>query len=265
MNRIVRNGAELWAIPVLLLIVWEIATRTGLLDPRFFIPMGDVVLTTIDQLFNGRLGSDLLITLGRLGLAFALAAATGIALGIASGNWRVVEWLTRPITDTIYPLPKIAILPLFIIIVGRGEFAFVLTAFATAFFQITISTRSSVRNVDPELLEAGRNFGAHGIRYFTRLLFPAIAPAVFNGLRLGMATCLITLVAAEFVGADSGLGSMIYRAGQQFAMDQVYAGLVIVGVIGLLVNLLFRAAEPLLLPWQKRHSAGGTSIIAGGA
>jgi ABC-type nitrate/sulfonate/bicarbonate transport system, permease component len=264
MNKTVRNWAQIWMIPIVLVIVWEAATRMQLLDPRFFIPLGDVAVTTVDQLVNGRLGSDLLTTLSRLGLAFALAAVAGVALGVASGHWRIIEWLTRPITDTLYPLPKIAILPLFLIIVGRGELAFILTAFATAFFQIIISTRGSVRNVSPELIEAGRNFGAHRTKYFTRLLFPAIAPGLFNGLRLGLATCLITLVAAEFVGADSGLGSMVHRAGQQFAVDQIYAGLVLVGLIGLLMNLAFRALEPLLLPWQKHHAKNEGSLIPSG-
>ncbi|MEV4901152.1 ABC transporter permease [Citricoccus sp. NPDC055426] len=264
MTGTLRTLGQTWAIPILLVVLWEVLTRTEVLDPRFFIPLGDIAVTTVEELVNGRLGSDLLTTLRRLGFAFALAAVAGVGLGIASGHWRLIEWLTRPITDTLYPLPKIAILPLFIIIVGRGEVAFILTAFATGFFQIIISTRGSVRNVSPELIEAGRNFGATGHRYFTRFLFPAIAPQLFNGLRLGLATCLITLIAAEFVGSDSGLGSMIHRAGQQFAVDEMYAGLVLVGLLGLVVSLLFRALEPLLLPWQRGISQNGTGLVASG-
>lgn len=265
MTSTLRSWGQSWALPVLLIVLWEILTRTEILDPRFFIPLGDIFVTMGEELADGRLGSDLLVTLRRLFLAFALAAVGGVALGVASGHWRIVELLTRPITDTVYPLPKIAILPLFIIIVGRGEVAFILTAFATGFFQIIISTRGSVRNVNEELIEAARNFGATGPRYFTRFLFPAIAAPLFNGLRLGLATCLITLIAAEFVGSDTGLGSMIFRAGQQFAVDEMYAGLVLVGLLGLAVNLLFRALEPLLLPWQKGASKKGTGLVAAGA
>ncbi|HHX48192.1 MAG TPA: ABC transporter permease, partial [Brevibacterium sp.] len=251
MSQRLHSWGQVWLIPVIVVIVWEIATRLGILDQRFFIPISDILAAAYTQLTEGRLGGDLLITLRRLGVAFAFAAVTGVAVGVASGVWRWVELLVRPVADTLYPLPKIAVLPLFIIIVGRGEVAFILTAFATAFFQIIISTRGAVKNVDSELIEAGRNFGATGPRYFTKLLFPAIAPGLFNGLRLGLATCLITLVATEFVGADTGLGAMIFRAGQQFAVDQMYAGLFLVGVIGLVANLLFLALEPVLLPWQK--------------
>ncbi|MCR2808374.1 MULTISPECIES: ABC transporter permease [unclassified Microbacterium] len=252
MSPTVRRWAQSWAIPVIVLVLWEIVTRAGLLDPRFFPPLSDILATTVDQLLYGRLGLDVVLTVQRLVIAFAFAAVFGVAIGVASGRWRTVEMLIRPITDTLYPLPKIALLPLFIIIVGRGEVAYIITAFATAFFQIIISTRGTVREVPTDMIEAGRNFGATGVRFFTRLLFPAIAPGLMNGLRLGMATCLITLIAAEFVGAEYGLGAMIRRAGQQFAVAEVYAGILIVGLLGLLINLVFRLVTPLVVPAERR-------------
>lgn len=252
MNPTVRRWAQSWAIPILILVLWEVLTRAGLLDPRFFPPLSDILMTTVGELVNGRLGLDLVLTVQRLLVAFVLSAVLGVAIGVASGRWRTVEMLIRPVTDTLYPLPKIALLPLFIIIVGRGEVAYIITAFATAFFQIIISTRGTVRDVPTDLIEAGRSFGATGFRFFTRLLFPAIAPGLLNGLRLGMATCLITLIAAEFVGAEYGMGAAIRRAGQQFAVEEVYAGLLIVGLLGLAINLVFRLITPLVLPWQRR-------------
>ncbi|WP_188710638.1 ABC transporter permease [Microbacterium faecale] len=254
---------QTWTIPVAVIAVWEIITRVGLLDPRFFVPLSEVVVTIVEQLSEGRLGGDIAITIQRLVISFGIAAALGVGIGIASGVWRTFELLIRPVTDTLYPLPKIAVLPLFIIIVGRGEIAYILTAFATAFFQIIISTRSSVRDIDREIIEAGRNFGATGRKYVTKLLFPAISGPLFNGLRLGMATCLITLIAAEFVGAETGIGAMIRRAGQQFAVDQMYAGLVLTGVLGLLINLVFRVLEPVLLPWQRGASRDGRPVATG--
>lgn len=256
---------QTWTTPVVLVIVWEITTRMGVLDQRFFVPLSEVVVVIFEQLTDGHLGGDIVITIQRLAISFMIAATLGVAIGIASGVWRTFELLIRPITDTLYPLPKIALLPLFIIIVGRGEIAYIMTAFATAFFQIIISTRSSVRNVDSEIIEAGRNFGATGWKYVTKLLFPAISGPLFNGLRLGLATCLITLIATEFVGAETGIGAMIRRAGQQFAVDQMYAGLVLTGVLGLLINLLFRVLEPVLLPWQRGVSRDNGRNTATGA
>lgn len=263
MSPTVLRGLHTWTTPVVIVLLWEVMTRLGVLDQRFFVPLSEVVMTIIAQLTDGRLGGDIAITIQRLLISFAIAAVLGVAIGIASGVWRTFELLIRPVTDTLYPLPKIALLPLFIIIVGRGEIAYIMTAFATAFFQIIISTRSSVRSIDSEIIEAGRNFGATGWKYVTKLLFPAISGPLFNGLRLGMATCLITLIAAEFVGAETGIGAMIRRAGQQFAVDEMYAGLVLTGLLGLLINLLFRVLEPVLLPWQRGASRDGRPVAAG--
>jgi ABC-type nitrate/sulfonate/bicarbonate transport system permease component len=256
-----RRRLQTWGLPILLAVVWELLTRTGVLDPRFFVPLTHVAASIIELFTDGQLLSDLLATIRRLLAAFGIAAVAGTAVGIASALWRSVALLVRPVADTIYPTPKIALLPLLIIIVGLGETAFIITAFATAFFQIIISTSASVKDIDPELMEAGRNFGAQGFRFFRRLLIPAIAPGLLNGLRLGMATCLITLVVVEFVAAGSGLGSIIYRAGQQFAVEEMYAGIVLIGLLGHGINLAFRLLERFLLPWQTEH----TTAIAAGA
>lgn len=264
MRRNLRGWLYVWTIPAALVITWEVATHMGLLDRRFFVPLSEIAVTIVDQLGDGRLARDMLVTLQRLIIAFALAAISGAVVGVASGLWRVAEMLVRPIADTLYPTPKIALLPLLIIIVGRGEAAYILTAFATAFFQITISTRGSVKNIDPLLLEAGHNFGAIGWKFYRRLLLPAIAAPLLEGLRLGMATCLITLVVVEYVGAELGLGAMIYRAGQQFAVDEMYAGIIIAGLLGHLINVAFRTLEPRLLPWVPRAGTGATSVVASG-
>lgn len=257
------RSLEPWAIPLLLVVLWEVATRAGLLDERYFVPLTEVARAIVTQFVDGDGLAHLAVTLRRLVVAFGVAAVAGVAVGMASGMWRSVELLVRPIADTLYPTPKIALLPLLIIIVGLGETAFTLTAFATAFFQIVLGVRASVRDVDTLLVEAGRNFGATGLRFFRRLLVPAIAPGLLNSLRLGMATCLITLVVVEFVAAEVGLGASIYRAGQQFAVDRIYAGIVLVGLLGHTINVAFRALERVALPW--RPSSADAAALAPGA
>lgn len=258
-----RRLLQTWTLPIVLMVLWEVATRTEVLDPRFFVPLTEIVTTIIELLTDGRLAGDLATTFRRLLVAFAIAAVGGIAVGIATGSSRAAALLFRPVIDTLYPTPKIALLPLLIIIVGLGETAFILTAFATAFFQICLSTRASVIGVDPTLIEAGRTFGATGWRFLTRLLFPAMAPGLLNGLRIGMATCLITLVVVEFVAADAGLGSLIRLAGQQFAVEQIYAGIVLTGVLGHVINVVFRGIERVALPWQE-PSTDGAVVATGG-
>jgi ABC-type nitrate/sulfonate/bicarbonate transport system permease component len=255
-----RDRLAVFAVPLALAVLWEVATRTELLDPRYFIPLTEIVATIWDLAVTGVLQDELGITVRRLLLAFLIAAVGGIALGVASGLWRPVALFFRPLVDTLYPTPKIALLPLLIILVGLGEAAFIATAFATAFFQITLGVAASVRNLDPLLVEAGRNFGARGPRYVGRLILPAIMPGLLNALRLGMATCLITVVVVEFVAARSGLGHLIQLAWQQLQVDRMYAGLVVAGLLGHAINLTFRGLERLLMPWRPAAATVRSSV-----
>lgn len=256
-----RDRLPVIAVPLALAVLWEIATRTELLDPRFFVPLSEIAATIWELGTIGLLGDEVLATVQRLLAAFAIAAIGGVLLGIASGWWRPVELLIRPLVDTIYPTPKIALLPLLIILVGLGEAAFIATAFATAFFQITLSVAASVRDLDDTLVEAGRNFGARRHRLVTRLLLPGIMPGLLTGLRLGMATCLITVIVVEFVAARTGVGHMINLAWQQFQVDRMYAGLVVAGLLGHAINLTFHGLERYLLPWRPPEtvSIGGAA------
>jgi ABC-type nitrate/sulfonate/bicarbonate transport system permease component len=248
-------------VPFVLIAVWELATRLELLDPRFFAPLTVIAVTLFEFAIDGDFWAELGITLRRLGLAFAIAATLGTVVGIASALWRPVELLIRPVVDTIYPLPKIALLPLLIIIVGMGEPAFVLTGMATALFQVTLSMSAAVRNVDPLLLEAGRNYGAHGWRFFVRVLIPAMLPLFLNALRLAMGLSLITVLAVEFVAARSGIGHLIHLAWQQLMVPRMYAGILVAGLLGHLINVLFRNLDRYLMPW--RHTTGARPLGVG--
>lgn len=252
----IRERSQVLIVPVLVALAWEIATRSGLLDQRFFIPLTDIFLDLGKRILDGQLIVDLLITIRRLLFAFGIAALCGVAIGVAAGLSDIVRALYQPISDTLFPLPKVAVLPLFIIIVGRGELAYIFTAMATGFFQIVISSRGAVDKLDPQIREAGENFGARGRLFYTRLLFPAIAPDLYKGLRLGMSTCLITLVVVEYIAASSGLGGSINDSAQQFIVGGIYSGILVTGILGLAINGLFRICRPLVMPWTKGDRRG---------
>jgi ABC-type nitrate/sulfonate/bicarbonate transport system permease component len=242
-------------VPLALAVLWEAATRAQVLDPRYFVPLTEIAVTIWRLGADGVLLPELGATMRRLLIAFGIAAGGGVVLGLASGWWHGVKLALRPIVDTIYPTPKIALLPLLFILVGLGETAFIATAFATAFFQIIVSVAASVENLDRSLIEAGRNFGANGYRFVSRLLVPAILPGLLHGLRLGMATCLITVIVVEFVAARSGVGHIIDLAWSQLQVDRMYAGLVVAGLLGHAINVAFRGLERLVLPWRATEHA----------
>jgi len=157
------------ALPLLLVAGWEIAARTALVSPRYF-PPPTVIAAMLGRLLTaGEFWGDALTTLARLAVAFLVAALAGVPLGLGMGLWRPLRRALEPAMAMLYPLPKVALLPLFLILLGVGEGAFVFTAAVTAFFQIATSTAGGAATIDPRLVEAGRNYGARGIALFRKV------------------------------------------------------------------------------------------------
>lgn len=237
-------------MPAAVLVLWEICSRLAIVSPRYFPAPSTIAWTLADRFVAGDLGADLLVTLTRLGFAFALAAVPAVPLGLLMGIARPVRDFVEPYLAFIFPVPKIALLPFLLIIVGVGEPAFVLTAASSAFFQIVISTLAGVQTMDPRLLDVGRNYGARGPRLFWKVILPAALPAIFTGLRLGLGLALVTLVAVEFIAAKSGLGHLVYRHWQMLSTPEMYAAFALVGALGLALTRGLRALQARVLTWQ---------------
>jgi NitT/TauT family transport system permease protein len=174
-----------------------------------------------------------------------------VPLGLLMGMLRPVRDAVDPYIAFIFPVPKIALLPFLLIILGVGEPAFVLTGAISAFFQIVISTTAGVQTMDPRLLEAGRNYGAHGARLFRKVILPAALPSIFTGLRLGLGLALIAIVVVEFIAARSGLGHLVYRHWQMLSTVEMYCAFVLVGALGLLLTRGLSALQRRVLVWQE--------------
>jgi NitT/TauT family transport system permease protein len=239
------------AVPLALLVLWELAARLAVLSPRYFPPPTAIAAALPAGLGEGDLGSATLVTLARLWLAFALAAVAGVPLGLAMGVFRPVRAAVEPYIAVLFPVPKIALLPLLLILLGVGEPAFVLTGALSAFFQVVISTLGGVQGLDPRLLDVGRHYGAGGARLFRKVILPATLPAIFTGLRLGLGLALVAIVAVEFVAARSGLGHLVYRHWQTLSTPEMYGAFALVGGLGLLVTRGLGALQRRMLVWQE--------------
>jgi NitT/TauT family transport system permease protein len=239
------------AVPLGLLALWETLVRLGVVSVRYFPPPSRIGVVLVESFAEGDLTGETLVTLGRVGLAFALAAGPAVPLGLLMGMFKPVRAAIDPYVAVLFPVPKIALLPFLMILLGVGEPAFVLTGTISAFFQITISTLAGVQTLDPRLLEVGRNYGAHGARLFTRVILPAALPAIFTGLRLGLGLALVAIVAVEFIAAKSGLGHLVYRHWQTLSTPQMYASFALVGALGLLLTRGLRALQARTLQWQQ--------------
>lgn len=242
-------------VPLALLALWEVAARMAIVSPRYFPPPTAVGAGLVANFSEGDLGPETLTTLARLAAAFALAALAGVPLGLVMGRVHAVREAIDPYIAFLFPVPKIAMLPFLLIMLGVGEPAFVLTGAISAFFQITISTLAGVQTMDPRLLEVGRNYGADGGRLFLRIILPAALPSIFTGLRLGLGLALVTIVAVEFITATSGLGHLVYRHWQMLSTVEMYGAFVVVGALGLLLTRGLGALQRRMLAWQEESSA----------
>jgi NitT/TauT family transport system permease protein len=243
------------AVPLALLALWEAAARLAIISPRYFPPPTAVGAGLVTHLFEGDLGMETLTTLGRLAAAFALAAVTGVPLGLGMGRIRALRQAIDPYVAFLFPVPKIAMLPFLLILLGVGEPAFVLTGALSAFFQITISTLAGVSTMDPRLLEVGRNYGADGARLFRKVILPAALPSIFTGLRLGLGLALVTIVAVEFITARSGLGHLVYRHWQMLSTIDMYGAFALVGALGLALTRGLGVLQRRMLAWQEESGA----------
>jgi ABC-type nitrate/sulfonate/bicarbonate transport system permease component len=241
-------------VPLALLALWEVASRVAIVSPRYFPPPTAVGAGLVDRFVEGDLGTETLTTLSRLAVAFALAALAGVPLGLVMGRVRALREAIDPYIAFLFPVPKIALLPFLLILLGVGEPAFVLTGATSAFFQITISTLAGVQTMDPRLLEVGRNYGAHGARLFWKVILPAALPSIFTGLRLGLGLALVTIVAVEFITAKSGLGHLVYRHWQMLSTVEMYGAFALVGALGLLLTRGLGALQRRMLTWQEESA-----------
>lgn len=229
---------------------WELLSRKGVLNPAYFPPATQVAAVLAEGLSAGELLPHVGATLQRLAVAFLLAALPGLVLGVCMGLWGTVRRVADPYVALLYPIPKVALLPLMLILFGVGERAFVVTGAFTAFFQVVVNTMDGIRQVDPTLVEVGRNYGARGVGLFWKVVLPAALPGILTGLRLGLGLTLVTVVAVEFAVAKSGLGHVVWSAWQTLATPRMYAAFVVVGALGLFLTRGLRRLQDRLLAWQ---------------
>jgi len=240
--------------PLLLLGCWELAARSGLLDARLFTPPTQIVGRGWEMVLSGELWTNIVATTLRLVAGFVMGSALGIAAGLLMGVWRPVRAALGPTFTALYALPKIAILPLLLLIFGLTETPKILAVVISVFFVVQINTLAGVIQIDGRILEAARAYRATGWKLFRYVLLPGATPAIMTGLRVAAGMSVIVITAVEFVASNDGLGYLIWNSWQLFQPKDMYVGLITVSLIGALMTGLIIMLEKVLLPWQ--HSKG---------
>jgi NitT/TauT family transport system permease protein len=230
--------------------IWEALVRAGLLQAAFFPPPTSIMRTLLSSALGGELWLHTGTTLGRLIVSFLLASLPGTALGVAMGWWAGMRMAADPLVRLLFPIPSIAFFPVVIFYLGLSEWGLLLTAAITPFLLITVQAASAVESLERTLLEAGRNYGAVGWRLFTRVILPAALPHLFIGYRLALGVGFIVTVAVEMVAAKHGLGGFLWHSWQILRIEEMYVGLVLIGLLGILVTYGLEALAHRLMPWQ---------------
>lgn len=242
------------AFLVFLILVWQFASTVWLprIDPHMAVLMPaptSIAKTAAAMIASGELLYNLLASLRREATAF-LFAATAIPLGMAMGWWRVVYNQVNPVMEILRPIPPLAWMPLSILWFGLGDEQNEFIIFLGMFFPILVNTIVGVKNIEPNLVRAARSLGAPERKVLWRVVLIGALPQIITGVRIGLGVGWMALVAAELVGANSGLGFLINDARSMLRTDTIAVGMLTIGIIGLVIDTAIRLLSRRLLPWS---------------
>lgn len=235
---------------VLLALIWEFAPRLGIVDANFVPPLSEVLATWVEMLFSGVLFENLAASLTRSLVGFGLALVTAVPLGAAIAAYPPVRDLLTPVLEIFRNTAALAILPVFVLVLGIGETSKIAIVLFACFFPILLNTISGVSTVDVQLLRTARVLELTPATTFAKVIFPAALPTIFTGIRISAAAAVLVLIAAEMIGATKGLGYLINYSQMNFLIPQMYAGIITTAGLGLAINFGLIAIEKRLSRWR---------------
>jgi sulfonate transport system permease protein len=250
----VPGGVRRWrraASPLALLVLWETASRTGVLPPDKLSAPSDVIAAGRRLAADGTLGDHVLNSLSRAAVGLLIGSVLGLVLAVIAGLTRVGDDLVDPPLQMARMLPHLGLIPLLIIWLGIGESLKISLVAFGAFFPVYLNIYSGIRGIDQRLVEVARTCGLSGLQLVRHVVLPGTLPALFLGIRIAFAAGWLSLVVGEQVNAQSGIGFMMMEAREFSQTDVVVLGLVVYAVLGLLSDLLIRAAERRALGWRR--------------
>ncbi|MBP2636242.1 MAG: ABC-type transporter, integral rane subunit [Firmicutes bacterium] len=237
---------------IIFLSIWEAAPRIGLV-PQTFISPPSIVLSTIwDLVTTGVLFIHIKASLLRAVFGFILAAVIGIPLGFFLGGWfRLFERVMTPLLRLLAEVNPFSLFPVFILIFGIGEISKVSMIFWVCLWPILLNTITGVKNVDALLIKSARSMGVTAVDMFFKVVLPAASPGIFHGVKTSCNTAFFMLIAAEMIGASSGLGWLVFNAQNNYQIPKLFATTVTISALGLSLNYLFVELERRIIIWKE--------------
>ncbi|KHK95483.1 nitrate ABC transporter permease [Microbacterium mangrovi] len=242
-------------VPILLVALWWVLSADS--TNTFFPPLQTILQTLVQDLSNPVFLADVGASLLNLLISFVLASVLGVVLGTLLGLVRWVSWLTEPTMHFFRAIPPVALVPIFVAILGFGNETRILSITLAALFPTLIATLDGVRAMDPTMGMVTRVYGlTRGQRIF-RVTLPAASPRIFSGMQVSLQTAFIVMIASEMLGSSTGLGAVTLQAQQSFMIAQMWAGIIVLGVIGYVASALFALLRGRVLRWYIRSQQIG--------
>lgn len=237
--------------PLAVLLLWEVLARMGTIDARFFPAPSAIFLHLLDATRHTELWNDLRVSLSRVLFGYSAGAVLGVAIGTAMGLSTPVRSALYPLVAVTFPIPKIALLPLILLIFGIGELSKIVIVAIGAFFLVLLSTLHGVTSIARIYHDVARVYRIRTHQFVTHIVLPGALPSIFTGLKLAIGYSLVVMVAAEFTGADAGVGYRIWQSWETFSIKSMYANLFIVGLLGVACTYTLELLERVLVPWNR--------------
>jgi NitT/TauT family transport system permease protein len=239
-----------WIVFAVLIALWQAASNTGMLPPLFMPSPFSVAKALVALWQDGTLVGHVTASLGRIVPGWLIGTAAGLAVGLAMGIFSAARAAGIPIVSALFPIPKIALLPLLILWFGIGEPSKIATIALGVFFPTTISAYTACDAVPRNLIRMAQSFGLPAHDIVAKILLPGAMPGILAGFRISASVALLLVVAAEMIGAQQGIGAFVLTAGSLMQTDQLLAGVVMLSILGLLIAWGLGMLERAVLKWR---------------
>lgn len=239
-------------ILILFFVLWEIAPKLGLVDRAFFPAFSEIVYTWWQLVISGELLTHFQASITRSLVGFSLALIIAIPLGLLIGWYPLTRDLLNPLLELFRNTAPLALLPVFILLLGIGEISKISIILFACTWPILLNTISAVKNVDPLLIKSARSMNISSFKLFYKVILPASVPTIFTGIRMAGTSAILVLIAAEMVGAKEGLGYYITYAQYNFLIPEMYAGILTISVLGLIINQVLLLLEKRFSRWKQQ-------------
>jgi NitT/TauT family transport system permease protein len=233
------------------LLAWEIVSRFLISNALFLAAPSQIAVAIYNLAVSGELWHHMGISAAEFALGYVIASVLGIALGVAMASSVSAKRALQPWVSGLYATPTIALAPLFILWLGIGIWSKVIVVISLVLFPVTINTEAGLRTTSERLIEMLRSFGATKRQIFYKISLPSALPFILTGLKLGIGRGLIGVVVAELFGSRAGLGRLISQSADAFNMPELFAGVVILAVAGIVMTAAFSWFEERLVPWTR--------------